>query len=175
MKILLKILVTIILLFVIVGLLLPSRVLVERSVLIDAPATKIFPYLNDLRAFNRWSPWAGRDPNATYSFSGPDSGVGMRMRWYSEQPDVGSGSQEIVTSVPGKSVTTVLDFGETGQARATLFITADGVSSRVTWRFEEELSWNPLHRWIGLAMDSLLGPDYEQGLANLKSLLEATG
>ncbi|MEJ2322448.1 MAG: SRPBCC family protein [Gammaproteobacteria bacterium] len=173
MKILLKILITIVLLFVVTGLLLPSQVHVERSIHIDAPAVTVFPYLNDLRAFNRWSPWAGRDPDASYDFSGAESGVGMRMRWYSEQPDAGSGSLVIIASVPDESVTMALDFGDMGQAQSTLAITPEDEGARVTWSFDEELSWNPIHRWTGLAMESLLGPDYAQGLANLKKLVES--
>jgi hypothetical protein len=173
MKILLKILITIVVLFVVTGLLLPSQAHVERSIQIDAPAASVFPYLNDLRAFNRWSPWAGRDPDASYAFSGPESGVGMRMRWYSAQPDAGSGSLMIVASVPHESVTMTLDFGEMGQAQSTLTIAPEGEGSRVTWSFDQELSWNPIHRWTGLAMEPLLGPDYAQGLARLKKLVEA--
>ena len=173
MKPLLIILLIIIVLFVVTGLLLPSQVHVERSIRIDAPPAAVFPYLNDLRAFNRWSPWAGRAPDTSYAFSGPDAGVGMRMRWYSEQPDAGSGSQEIIASVPDESVTMTLDFGEMAQAQSTLAIAPEGEGARVTWSFDEELSWNPIHRWTGLAVESLLGPDYARGLANLKQLVEA--
>lgn len=33
---------------------------------------------------------------------------------------------------------------------------------------------NPLGRWIGLMMDSMLGPDLELGLEGLKALAEAS-
>jgi len=31
---------------------------------------------------------------------------------------------------------------------------------------------NPMGRWMGLMMDGWVGPDYETGLSNLKSLVE---
>ena len=42
----------------------------------------------------------------------------------------------------------------------------------MTWGFESDLGMNPMARWMGLMMDSLVGGDYEQGLANLKDLVE---
>ena len=47
---------------VIVGLLLPRSVHVERSTVIEAPPSVVFALVNDYRAFNRWSPWARIDP-----------------------------------------------------------------------------------------------------------------
>ena len=173
MKTLLKILVTIVALFVVVGLLLPSHAHVERSITINASAEKIFPYINSLRMFNRWSPWYERDQDATYEFSGPDSGVGMKMNWFSEQRDVGSGSQEIIASKLNESVKTALDFGEMGQAIAEFRIRQEAAGSVVTWSFDEDISWNPIHRWFGLFLEKLLGPDYEAGLSNLKQLVES--
>lgn len=173
MRTLLKTLITIVVLFVVVGFLLPSSAHVERSVTINASPDRIFPLINDLKAFNRWSPWSRKDPNTTYVFSGSESGVGMKVRWHSEQPDVGTGSQEIVASVPDESVRTRLDFGEMGQAVASFVIAPKGDASEVTWSFDTELSWNPIDRWVGLAMDKLLGPDYEAGLMNLKELAES--
>src|SRR5690242_9760531 len=92
-----------------VGLMLPGGVHVERSAVIAAPAVQIFPYMNDLRKFNEWSPWARRDPRTKYAFTGPDAGVGAAMTWQSEKH--GAGRQRITASVPDEKVVTALDFG----------------------------------------------------------------
>jgi len=68
-------------LFLSVGLFLPRNVHVERSIEIDRPASTVFVLLNSYRAFASWSPWAARDPDARYEFSGPESGVGARLSW----------------------------------------------------------------------------------------------
>lgn len=156
--------------FVGVGLMLPGAIKVERSALIQAAPSTLFPLVNDLRQFNRWSPWAARDPQTKYAFTGPQSGVGARMTWESAQ--LGTGAQEIVESVPDQRVVTALDFGDVGTARAGLYLVPEGGGTRVSWDLETNLPYNPLSRWIGLMFDRWIGADYEEGLARLKSLAE---
>ena len=40
----------------------PDSFSLQRSALIAAPADKIFPLINDMRAFNTWNPFAKEDP-----------------------------------------------------------------------------------------------------------------
>ena len=101
-----------VLLFVVVAFFLPREVAVSREALINAPPEKVFAYVNDLKKFNEWSPWATRDPNMKQTYSGPASGVGQKVAWQSDHDQVGSGTQEIVASDPNKSVKTALDFGD---------------------------------------------------------------
>jgi len=154
---------------------LPDKVRVERSTVIEASAADIFPYLNNFRRFNEWSPWAERDPDTQYRFSGPDQGVGATMSWRSDASEVGSGEQEIVESVRNEKVVTRLDFGERGQADAMFLLDPDGDETRVTWTLESQLPPNPVSRWMGLMLDGLIGQDYEEGLARLKTKVESGG
>lgn len=156
-----------------VGLFLPGAAHVERSISIDAPPSTVFGLVNGFREFNQWSPWFDRDPEAQYTYAGPDSGVGAKMSWTSDQPDVGSGSQEIVASEPYGSVRMILDFGEQGIADSYFELVPGDTGTRVTWGFDTELGRNPIARYFGLFFDSLIGPDYESGLANLKKLAES--
>ena len=59
----------------------PDEFKLVREAKISAPREKIFPHVNDLRAWEAWSPWAKLDPNAKNSFDGPASGVGAAMAW----------------------------------------------------------------------------------------------
>jgi hypothetical protein len=38
---------------------------VERSLVIAAPAAKLFPHFNNHREFNQWNPWMKMDPEAS--------------------------------------------------------------------------------------------------------------
>ena len=40
----------------------------------------------------------------------------------------------------------------------------------MTWSNDGDLGNNPLMRWMGLAMDKMVGADFDAGLANLKAL-----
>jgi uncharacterized membrane protein len=156
------------------GLLLPGEVHVERSTVIQADASRIFPYLNNFRRFNEWSPWAQRDPNTRYTFSGPDAGRGATMSWESDHEEVGYGSQEIVESIPNDRVATALNFGQMGTARAAFRLQPDDSGTKVTWSLDTSLPANPIARWMGLFFDRFIGPDYEEGLARLKAAVEGT-
>ena len=152
-----------------IGLLLPRSVHVERSIVIEAPPSVVFALVNDYRAFNRWSPWARIDPDTEYQFEGPASGVGARMRWDSDHPSVGSGSQEIIASEPNRRVAMALDFGAQGTATAYYDLAPQGAHTRITWGFDTDFGYDLLGRYFGLLFDRLIGADYERGLANLKA------
>jgi hypothetical protein len=164
-------LVTLVVLLVVIGFLLPRQVHVERSIVINAPQAQMFEALNSFKRFNEFSPWAALDPNTQYTYEGPESGVGAKMRWVSSSDDVGSGTNEIVESKAPDFIRTKLDFG--GQlAEATFtFEPADG-ATRVTWSFDGDLGDNPVMRFVGLMFDKWIGGDYEKGLARMKQVME---
>ncbi len=166
------VLVAIVGLAIIVGLLLPSTAQIQRSITITAPPCTVWAVVNDLGQFNEWSPWFERDPATVYTFSGPRRGVGAAMTWASDSPEVGSGRQEITASEPYSNVTTFLDFGDQGTADVALTIEAGTDGTKVTWGFTTSFGFNLVGRYFGLMFDSWIGPDYEQGLAKLKALVE---
>ena len=174
MKLLKWLLVTVVVLgIVLVGgsLFLPATTHVERSATIDAPAAEVFATLNSFERFNKWSPWFEMDPNAKYTYTGPSSGVGARIAWEGS-PAVGSGSQEILESVLDERIVSANDFGGM-KAKATYVLSPERDGTRITWSLDSEHGYNPIYRWLGaLALDRMVGPDYEKGLAKLKALLE---
>jgi len=166
------ILVLIVTVFLIGGYLLPQQVTVARSVEINATAGDVFPHVNSLKAAQKWSPWMERDPDVKTTYSGPDSGVGSKLAWSSEHPQVGNGNQEIILSEPDQRVETALDFGEMGLAKAGFLLEENAGVTTVTWTLDTDMGSNPVGRWMGLMMDRWVGADYELGLSNLKSLIE---
>ena len=59
----------------------PAKGHVEKSVVINAPASAIFPHLNSIEKFVAWSPWAKMDPTVKNSYEGAAAGVGAKMQW----------------------------------------------------------------------------------------------
>jgi hypothetical protein len=172
-KTILKALAVLVVLFIGVAFLLPSHVSVSRSLTIFAPDSAVFPYVNSMKATQKWSPWLERDPNVVVKFEGPDKGVGARMQWSSQQRDVGNGTQVITASLDNQRVESALDFGSQGQAIAFFDLVENGADVEVTWGFSTDLGMNPIARWMGLMFDKMIGGDYELGLAKLKTLVEA--
>lgn len=151
---------------------LPRQIEVERSIVIAAEPDEIFPYLDSLKKFNAWSPWAERDPDTAYVFSGPDFGAGAKSTWSSGHPQVGNGSQEIMESVSNEFIRTHLDFGSDGVAEGYYKLARVDNGTEVVWGFESDMGNNPVARYVGLMMDKLVGEDFAKGLDRLKSLVE---
>ncbi len=165
--------------FVLTGYLLPRQVHVERSITIDRSAGVVFGILNGYRDYQKWSPWAGRDPQAMFVVSGPESGVGARLSWSGDPQLVGSGWQEIVASKPYERIDIRLDFDAQGVADTGFALAPDGDATSVTWFFDSDLTEGVnyldafLARYFGLLFDRWVGGDYEQGLLNLKQYAES--
>lgn len=164
-------LVTLVVLVVVIGFLLPRQVHIERSVVINAPQAQLFEALNSFKRFNEFSPWAALDPNTQYTYEGPESGVGAKMSWVSNDPKLGSGTNEILESKAPDFIRTKLNFG--GQlAEATFRFAPADAATRVTWSFDGDLGNNPIMRYVGLMFDKWIGSDYEKGLARMKQVME---
>ncbi len=157
---------------VIGGLLIPDPAHVQRSVVIHAPAERIFPLISDLHQTVKWSPWLVRDPDIQLRFEEPGGSNGAKMYWSSAKPEVGSGSQEIVDSRPNEFVSIRLEFGNEGPAHAYFQLHPGEGGTEVVWGFEKEFGLDLPGRYLGLLFDRLIGPDFEQGLSNLKHLAE---
>ena len=175
LKVLLKIVAGLIgaLVIGVIGLMVlgPSEYHVERSIVIDAPAEKVFPQVNDLRNWRGWMVWTRRDPQMKIVYSGPDQGVGAVTSWDSETQ--GKGELTIVKSNPPHEVHYKLyfpDFDSTSQTAMKLEAVSDG--TQVTWSDRGKTGLNPMMKFFALMMDSMVGPDFEAGLVNLKELVE---
>ncbi|MEJ2534354.1 MAG: SRPBCC family protein, partial [Gammaproteobacteria bacterium] len=161
------------------GFLLPTQVLVERSIAIQRPPATIFTLLDGYHRFRDWSPWAALDPGANWVVSGPEHGVGARLEWSGDPTLVGSGTQEIVTSEPWNRIVTRVELDGQGISLATFEIHGDTLGSRLTWRFETDVTEGQdwlgafLGRYFALFLDDWVGADQERGLKRIKALAES--
>ncbi|MDO6693391.1 SRPBCC family protein [Aliiglaciecola sp. 3_MG-2023] len=157
--------------FIVVGYFLPSEYRVQRSISINGAADKIYPQVADLRNWRDWGVWYQRDPNMQVEYSGDSIGIGMKSSWKSATE--GDGSMTIIALAPNQSVTYELyfsGFDMTSQGQLT-FQQSDG-QTLVTWTGTGDVGFNAINRYFALAMDSLIGPDLQQSLDNLKAVME---
>lgn len=165
--------VTVVVLIAVGGIFLPSSTEVERSIFIEQQPDTVFDQINTMKNFNAWSPWYKKDPSMRVRLSGAESGVGAKVSWSSQNPSIGEGSQTILSSTPHKNVTTLLQLGAVGTAEASINITPNDTGSFVNWGFTAQHEFNLVSRYIGLAMDHLVGADFEEGLRLLKAQAES--
>jgi uncharacterized protein YndB with AHSA1/START domain len=171
LKAIVWILTALVVIFVGGGYLLPNEVTVQRQTVINAPPEKVFALVGGYKRFNEWSPWAELDPKTEYKFEGPESGIGAKMTWASNDPNVGSGSQTITEHVPNIRVAVDLDFGAMGKSQSYWDLKPEGAGTSAIWGFKMKLD-GMMDRWFGLLMERFIGPDYDKGLAKLKALAE---
>jgi effector-binding domain-containing protein/carbon monoxide dehydrogenase subunit G len=157
--------------FVIIGWLLPRQVRIERSTMIERPASLVYATTNSFQRFGEWSPWQEMDPAMKVEIDGPREGVGARLTW-SGNDAVGSGVQTIAASVANESVTTDLVFDGMPPSKAVFQFSPQDVGTRVTWSLETDMGLNPIARWFGLTLDSMVGKDFARGLDRLKAVVE---
>ncbi|SHJ46205.1 Polyketide cyclase / dehydrase and lipid transport [Reichenbachiella agariperforans] len=173
-KILIQTVVILLLLVALVGWLLPSEMAISRKTNIDAPASQIYEVVNNLKVSQEWSPWYKIDPDSTvYTFEGPESGIGAKMSWTSNNPEIGNGSQKIIESNKPTLVKYEMTFeGFEKPSYASFIIVESGGQSQVEWNYEGDVGVNPFYHYMTLMMDGMLGPYYEQGLQDLKTMVE---
>lgn len=172
-KILLIIVVSLVVLFFAIGSFLPSHCHIERSVNIKTTDKELFNELNGFKSFQKWSPWAKKDPKAKYWFSGPETGIGARMDWKGDPNSVGSGYQKVLDVKPNEFINVELVFDPMVKANASYKIqNIENGLVKLTWGFDEDLH-NITERYFGLMMEKFLGPDYQEGVNNLKKYYES--
>ena len=159
--------------FVIVVGLQPAELRVARSATVSAPPTVVFAQLNDLHAFNQWSPFAKRDPATKQTFDGPASGQGASMAW-AGNAEVGEGRMTITDSRPNEIVRYHLEFLKPFEntAEANIALRPDGDRTTVTWSMVAPNNFIAKAMHLFLDMDEMVGGDFEKGLADLKSIAE---
>lgn len=157
---------------IVVGFFLPSTYHVERSVTIIASSSEIYPYLNSLKKWPEWTAWTvAKYPDMKVSFEGPESGAGAIYNW--DGKTSGQGTLKLTQSSPTNGVFFDLSFDHgkyLSKGSIVMELSDDGVE--VIWTNEGDLGRNPVNRYFGLFMDRMMGPDFQQGLDNLKRKLE---
>lgn len=158
-------------LFVVTSFFISKDYSVERTIVINAEPSEIYPYIVDLKEWSKWGVWFKRDPNMELNFSGPDRAIGMRSEWKSDTE--GNGEMEITKLEHNRRVLYRLYFPDYDMGSTGAFeIRPTSNGSVVTWRDEGSVDNNPINRYFALMMDGMIGPDFEMGLENLKTLAE---
>lgn len=149
----------------------PAQGHIEKSIVINASPATIYHELNAFKTFQQWSPWAKMDPDAKYSFEGPESGVGAKMNW--DGPKAGKGSQWIDESVENQKIKNALAFeGFDGKASATFILSPQSAGTNVVWTYDgDNTGFTGKAMWM--FMGGMLDGQYTQGLADLKTFIES--
>jgi hypothetical protein len=175
LKIIGLVLVSILVLVLVTGLFVNGKYDVEREVTINKPKQEVFDYIKYLKNQNNFSVWAKIDPAMKTEFRGEDGTVGFVSAWDSEDPKAGKGEQKIIKINEGERIDYELHFIEPFESTDFAYLTTEAVNDSVTtvkWGFDGKMKYPMNLMLLFMDMEEMLAPDLQNGLENLKTLLE---
>ena len=145
---------------------------VARSIHIDAPAAEIFPHIDDFHAWVGWSPFEKMDAVMQKTYSGAARGVGAQYAWVGKK--AGAGSMEILKSDLPSRVVIDLKFTKPFKANnmAEFTLEPKGDTTQATWAIYGPSAFVTKVMGLFFDMDTMIGKDFEAGLADLKAAAE---
>ena len=151
----------------------PNRFSVQRSTTIQATADKVWPLLTDFHRWPEWSPWEKLDPAMQRTHSGATSGVGAIYEWNGNNK-VGAGRMEITKAQAHALVSMKLDFLRPFKSSnvADYTLANQGNATEVTWTMSGPATFITKLMGVFVSMDKMIGKDFEEGLAKMKSVAE---
>ncbi len=151
----------------------PSSFRYVRSATISAPASAVFPHVNDFHKWEAWSPWEKLDPATRKIYSGSAFGVGANYAWQGNSK-VGSGHMTIIESRPSEFIRITIEFIKPMKATNTIEFTF-AESGNQTVLAHSMFGCNSfLGKLMGLFMDmdKMIGTQFEKGLQSIKEIAE---
>jgi hypothetical protein len=160
--------------FVVVVAMQPSEFRVARTATISAPAPAVFAQVNDFHNWEAWNPWAKIDPAMKQTYEGAPAGAGAIYTWAGNR-EVGEGRMTLTESRPSDLIRIKLEFLKPFAATNTaeFTFTPQGNRTAVTWSMvgKNNLMAKAIH--LVMDMDKMVGGQFEKGLADMKSVVEA--
>jgi len=144
---------------------------IEREIIINAPAQKVFDYLKHLKNQDNFNKWVMVEPEMKREFRGTDGTVGFVYAWSGKK--AGEGEQEIKNITEGKTIETEIRFVRPmpGVARANLITEQlTDKQTKVKWSNESAVKY-PMNVMTPM-LEKMLGRDMDTSLQNLKNILE---
>jgi hypothetical protein len=143
----------------------PDSFRVQRTATIKAAPEKISPLITDFRNWGAWSPYETKDPGMKRTLSGAAAGKGAVYAWEGNG-NVGMGRMEIADASPY--------FEKPFKANniAEFTMQRHGDATNVTWAMYGSVPYFAKIVHIFFNVDSMVGKDFEDGLAKMKAVAE---
>jgi len=162
-----------VLVVVVLALVTPGEVSIDRSIVIDAPPEVIYPYIVQFKKRLTWYPWYLADPDISLQFKGEEGQVGAVAIWEGNS-QVGSGEEVITAADENRRVESTIRFSQPfeNQVETDFELDPEGDQTKVTWQYRGKLSFPVNIFGLVMDIDDAVGSDFERGLENLKKVCE---
>ena len=162
-----------VLIVVILGLIEPKDVTVERTLVINAPREVVWEQMVNFKNGPNWDPWSAADPSATRNYFGTDGQPGSGYSWEGKKMGVGTMKD---TGISGDKMNYSLHFEKPWSGDASGFYKVENNGSggtKVTWNYYQHMNFPMNGMQAFMSMDKMLGNMFDSGLVNLKKYVES--
>jgi effector-binding domain-containing protein len=160
-------------LILIIALLLPKSVNIVSQSEINLPVNKVYYSLATFSDHASWDPWIQKDTTAKITLTPAVGYVGTKYSWTSKKS--GAGEMVIDSVVSNQHISIKLTFtGMSSKPKVWYDLSAKDGKTLVSWGFYQDAPY-PVGRIIMAFLKNKLQADYDNGMANLKKLLEEKG
>ncbi|MDT0644738.1 SRPBCC family protein [Zunongwangia sp. F363] len=146
----------------------------SRTVVVNRSREEVYSFVRQLRKQPLWMPWFNRDPDANLKYKGIDGKLDAAFYWKGNGK-VGEGYQKIVKIRQGKVIETKIIFIKPFKLNALTYIGVKEIEAEKTkmvWGVRGHIPFPLTIIGIFYSVDKLLARDFEEGLKNLKTVLE---
>lgn len=141
---------------------------VLRSGQVDAAPAQVHAVVENLSTWPDWSYWSKEtDPEAKFTFSGPESGVGCTWSWVSEG-ELGTGTMKVVSSTLDEGMCYEIE-AEGMTLAGTVLCRPAGSGAGTEVVFSSEGKLGGAQKLMAPLIDRFVGPSYETSIAGLAS------
>jgi len=164
---------SLIIIYIVLGLFGPSDYKVVRSIKINATADVVYNQTTKFSNWAAWSPWAAADPGAKYTIEKDDQIVGAKMGWDGEIS--GKGSMTITELVANEKMVYELSFVEPWEMSSVggFNYTVEEGMINLEWYDKGDIPFSQRPMMLFMDLEEMMGPQFEEGLQNIKDICEA--
>lgn len=151
--------------------LLPSSLIVKRSITINASNKEVFNYFNELQQWRQWSPWLVDSLENDLQYSQPSYGKHAFITWQNSKHK----NKGRITILSAKRYTDLhykVDYDSFNSSYVTVHFEADKNATFIVWQLQNDINNNPVNKYAALIMPFFVGKDLEKSLRNIKRLCE---
>ncbi len=165
----------VVVIFVVVGLCLPSHRHVSFPTETNRPLPVVFDMLSGFKRFKDWSPLRSLDPKTSYNLSGPENGKGAHVDYASDSKLVGTGSWQVTGTEGNEKIVFDVNNDDYGSNKTmTIRLKRVGNQKRsveITESYDVDYGFNLFGRYSGLYVSRSVGDPMKSGLTSLNNLL----
>jgi len=147
-----------------------EKISAERTIYVDAPPSATYSHVENLKSWERWSPWYKMDPNMKMAYQNGGVGKGASYTFDSEKENLGSGKLTITDVHKNKAIETFVEMNG-NQGYGSWDFSQKDRGTQVTWKFSFEPQ-SLSEKIMGLFFNRMMGPSLEDGLKGLKNVAE---